>query len=1139
MIRGEKIIFRKKDLVSLDHLPSAQVDDPMIVHVPEPARRSRSHVWHVCRITLVFITFLVLIGGALVATIESGIFDQPLSQKAQSALDQAIGPRYKAEVGSTVVRFTPSLRLALEAHDVNVVDQESGKHLSTMSSVSMELDPLALVEGRVEVANVSAEGIALDTSLLPQGDPVDLTALRVDALPQALNSAFDNLDFLERFVQRGGTNSVRISGFAVKLARHEGEPISLVVDNLTFERSGPTALHLYGEVAVNGSLATLDVVADQQETGHSSSLTAKLANVDLKPLTMVYDQNGTPRQGIMSLAGMTVTAVRGGEGVDPKLSASIDIQPGTLYMDRDKQDLTQANINLAYDFARQKLEIVQSKAQFVGTIVPFSGALIDLDRIDTNAGKGFGIDFLIRGGTAASSISGEQPVSFDGQATGRFLAATKELQFENIGISTPLGALFGSLHMKLGDSSPEISFGGRADKLDTTAIKQLWPFWMASKPRVWVESNLFGGTVTNAVISVFIPAGRLREAAQTGKLQLGKDELHIAFDIDNTRLDVPGEIPPLRDTKAHFDLTGPTMSVDIASATSYFSSGRSVTLTDSNFSIPSAYDKPLMAQLNLAISGTGDAIGELLTYKPLEVLQRTEFKPENFNGKIAAHVDATIGLISDQKPPPPVWKANLQLSNVDVLKPMNNRKVTNLTGSIDADPQAVHLNAQAQIDGIPAQIDMVEPTDSKSPAKRSRVITATLTDAQRNSVVPGLNDIIDGPVKLELTRIDEDRQAVKIDLGKAALTVPWVGWSKGSGIPATAQFEASGPDSQTALKNFVLKGDGFGVSGDLVVSKGGLTSANFSNVKLSALDDFALSVKHGKSGGYDISVSGNSADLRPVLARLKASSSGGNGGSADDSSSATVRANIDKVIGFNDESIRNLKGVYSVSGGHIVAADFSGLTDSGEAVVSQMSKGGGSGTIRITSGDAGAVARFADLYKHLKGGLLNLSLRSTGADAWDGSLDIRNFAIIDEKKLSTIVSTPSGKNGKSLNSAVKQNIDTQSQSFERGFARLVFRSGALSVENGVVRGSQVGATFQGTVKDAKGNMDLTGTFMPAYGLNRLFAEVPIVGFILGNGSDRGLIGITFRVTGTIEKSSMQINPLSIIAPGVFRQIFEF
>lgn len=1139
MIRGEKITFRKKDLVPLDNLPSAQAEDPLIVHVPERVRRRRSHVWHVCRITLVFFAFLAIILGAVIATIESGIFDAPLSQKAQTALDHAIGPRYKAEVGATVVRFTSDLRLALEARDVNVVDQESGKHLSTMSAVNMELDPLALIEGRVEVASVAAEGIALDTSLLPQGDPVDLTALRVDALPKALNAAFDNLDFLEHFVQRGGTNSVRISGFSMKLARQEGEPISLVVDNLTFERTAPNSLHLYGEVAINGSVALLDVRADQKEAGRSSSLAARISNLDLRPLTMAYDPNGTPRQGFTTFGDITLSAVKGEAGVDPKLSATVKVQPGTLYMDHDPQELTQANINLAYNFDHQTLEIAPSNAQFLGTTVPFSGALIDLDRVDANAGKGFGIDFVIKDGVAASSLSGEKPISFDGRATGRFISTTKEFQFDNLGISTPQGALFGSLHMKLGDSSPEISFGGRADKLDTAAVKQLWPFWMASKPRTWVEGNLFGGSVTNAVISVFIPAGRLREASQTGKLQLGKNELHIAFDIDGARMNVPGEIPPLRDTKAHFDLTGPNMVVDIASATSYFSTGRTITLSDSSFSIPATYDKPLMANLDLTISGSGDAIGELLSYKPLEVLQRTEFKPEDFNGKIVAKVDARIGLIKDQQPPPPEWRATLDLDNVDLLKPMNNRKIDNLTGVISADPQSVHLQAQAQIDGIPAQIDMVEPTDSKSTVKRARVITATLTDAQRNTVLPGLRDMIDGPVKVELTRIDDDRQGVKVDLGKAALTVPWIGWSKGSGIAATAQFEASGPDSQTALKNFTLKGDGFGASGDLLISKGSLTSASFTSVKLSALDDFALSLKRSKSGGYDVAVSGNSADIRPILARLKASTSGGQQSSnGDGSASATVRANLDKVVGFNDETVGNVKGVYSISGGKTTAADFSGLTRSGEALVTQMSKGA-NGVIRITSGDAGAVARFTDLYKHLQGGLLNLSLRSIGQDDWDGSLDIRNFSIIDDKKLSTIVSTPSGKNGKSLNSAVKQNIDTRSQSFERGFARLVMRDGVLSVENGVVRGVQVGATFQGVLKDASGKMDMTGTFMPAYGLNRLFAEVPIVGFILGNGSDRGLIGITFRLTGTIEKSNLQINPLSIIAPGVFRQIFEY
>ncbi|MGO8078085.1 hypothetical protein AB9F41_37740, partial [Rhizobium leguminosarum] len=67
------------------------------------------------------------------------------------------------------------------------------------------------------------------------------------------------------------------------------------------------------------------------------------------------------------------------------------------------------------------------------------------------------------------------------------------------------------------------------------------------------------------------------------------------------------------------------------------------------------------------------------------------------------------------------------------------------------------------------------------------------------------------------------------------------------------------------------------------------------------------------------------------------------------------------------------------------------------------------------------------------------------------------------------------------------------------------------IVNGVLRGDQIGATFQGIVRDRKGNMEMTGTFMPAYGLNRLFAELQLIGVILGNGRDRGLIGITFKL----------------------------
>ncbi|MGO4843935.1 hypothetical protein AB4144_67810, partial [Rhizobiaceae sp. 2RAB30] len=75
--------------------------------------------------------------------------------------------------------------------------------------------------------------------------------------------------------------------------------------------------------------------------------------------------------------------------------------------------------------------------------------------------------------------------------------------------------------------------------------------------------------------------------------------------------------------------------------------------------------------------------------------------------------------------------------------------------------------------------------------------------------------------------------------------------------------------------------------------------------------------------------------------------------------------------------------------------------------------------------------------------------------------------------------------------------------------------------------------FQGTLYDQAGNMNMTGTFMPAYGLNRIFGEIPLVGQILGNGRDRGLIGVTFRLAGNANSPSLQINPLSVIAPGIF------
>jgi hypothetical protein len=118
-------------------------------------------------------------------------------------------------------------------------------------------------------------------------------------------------------------------------------------------------------------------------------------------------------------------------------------------------------------------------------------------------------------------------------------------------------------------------------------------------------------------------------------------------------------------------------------------------------------------------------------------------------------------------------------------------------------------------------------------------------------------------------------------------------------------------------------------------------------------------------------------------------------------------------------------------------------------------------------------------------------------------------------------------------------IDVNSQKFRRGFARILLDGPLVQLENGIARGDQLGATFQGTLRNSQGQMEMTGTFMPAYGINSLFGELPLIGSILGNGRDRGLLGITFKLVGKFDQPKMTVNPLSLIAPGVFRNIFEF
>ena len=83
----------------------------------------------------------------------------------------------------------------------------------------------------------------------------------------------------------------------------------------------------------------------------------------------------------------------------------------------------------------------------------------------------------------------------------------------------------------------------------------------------------------------------------------------------------------------------------------------------------------------------------------------------------------------------------------------------------------------------------------------------------------------------------------------------------------------------------------------------------------------------------------------------------------------------------------------------------------------------------------------------------------------------------------------------------------------------------------------MGFTAQGWLDTAKERTEITGAFVPLYGLNNVVSQVPLIGPLLGGGSNEGLFAVNFAVSGPIAKPTVSVNPLSAVAPGFLRKLF--
>lgn len=1145
--KPRRIRFSKGELERIERLTSQDARDAG----RGLNRTTRSFLTRFYQCFLSVCIAIFLIGGVGFVVLRGGVDSDLLRDEAQKSLSSVLGSEATASIGNAVLSLDRNSLVAINAQDVSISDPALGIAINNIGSLRLGLSPLPLLAGKLHIAELAIDGA--DFQFLEQDGPAFWKTLPYD------EQGLLDFDAISREIFVAMRHNLQLLG--------KQNPQAVELSNSTFQFKVGETVHTFhiqtlrlvensGQISLAGNVewggqnislaGTIDWKDDERNElaafelqlrnipvrlGSSDQVSPVLEGRHVNPAHFVF--NG---EADLLLAGQAATSNKA-----ERLSVSFDVDNIGMQLGKVDDVRGQASLKFEHVVGSGKLEILPSQIQLGGLSANFNGAVgPDPDFQDKIEGPAYRFEVVTSSATSLPVDSTDPELSFGVHIGGRFLAENQRIQFTTLDLKTATGELYGQGSMGFGQGSPEMIFMLRIPTMAVSDAKHLWPIDVADGAREWVLKNLFGGTLKDSRIDISLAAGRFngpgRPPPMTG------DEIKADFNVVETRFDVVGELPPVRDVVGNISVRGAHATIKLDRGVVYTDNNRQAQVTDGTLIIPWGPQRPVIAELDLSVSGDAAAIIEIVGKKPIDIQDSIPFSPEDVTGEVNSRIMVNFAVSRGAPPGTLQWNADIDFNDLSLSRPIGGSLVSAAKGSIKVDQSLAVINADGRLDGIPATVSMTEPLLRSGKVKPQQKIKLEIDDSSRDKLFPELKGVLSGLMSVELGMKNGDKRQIQVDLRKTRVSLPWLGWQKGNGVPAKLSFDLTEKGPAEAknfeIENLILTGDTFGARGALTISGGRLQSVDLNDVRLTRTD--RLSLKMILNGGsYRATVKGTQFDARALVKQAMELNDKGSGSQTKDKSRFVVSAQIDEVTGFHGETLKNLAVSYEKVGSRVSGVSVNATTSSGKKFTATNNDQQDARSLSLQSEDAGAVLRFFDFYDKMRGGKISIGLAGQGDGPLSGQIDARNFSIVDEPRLAKIVSSSPEPGGRSLDQAVKRKIDVSRVDFERGFSFIEKGKGYLKLSRGVVRGPSVGATFQGTLYDAKGDMEITGTFMPAYGLNRMFSEVPILGALLGNGRDKGLLGITFKLIGSAKQPQVIVNPISIIAPGIFRTIFEF
>jgi hypothetical protein len=675
--------------------------------------------------------------------------------------------------------------------------------------------------------------------------------------------------------------------------------------------------------------------------------------------------------------------------------------------------------------------------------------------------------------------------------------------------------------------STGVVLNGGLKNLTVAGLKRLWPAGAAPGAREWVISNVHDGLIRTGTIAVNITPG----AIVGGKIP--DEMMNIVLDMEGMKFTYLDGLPDMTNVKGTATALGDTFKVELAGG----SVGR-LSFSSGSFTIPTLHQRGTIGTITGNVTGPTQDLLLLLDRPRLGYPTKYGVKATESGGAADVKFTFTIPMLRDLKADDVGMDVEGQFK--DVKLPINEQlRLTGGVFNVKLDMKGMKAHGAVQVNTAPMGFTWTEDFTGTAAVGTRLDVTGTLNSAHRAALGIDVGRYVEGRtgVVAAFTGRGGKLQKAKVDanLTGARLSAPELGWAKPE--DANATFKANvefRSDKTMEIADIDATGPGMKALGRMLVGGGKILEADFKKLQLGPRNDFILKYRDDGKTGFLFDAKGRVIDAGGFLETNEEQPKD------QRKRPMSVKADMDMAYLQGDVWFTGLKFEYGTDGENLTAFRVDASADAANVRGELVRSGDSSRKLKLQTADAGRLIRGVTGFRSMIGGELSLVVdlspmpapgQGKAQNAYDGVLKIEKFKIVNQPFLARLLAAGSFTGIDDLMRGEGITFSSLEQVFQG-------RGDVITLTSGRAAGPSIGLTAQGTINRETDKIDLNGTIVPLYGLNSVFGEVPLIGDILGSRDGEGIFGVTYGVSGPLDELRVAVNPVSMLAPGFLRKIFQ-